>query len=146
MNIKFEKMTLNDLDSIKNIFFSDFDDFWNYNVFKEELKSNSSYFVIAKNDSNEICGFAGIKIIVDEADIMNIAVKKIYRNTGIGSLLLNNLIEYIDKLKLTSITLEVNEINHNAIHLYEKFNFSITGSRKNYYGSNNGIIMTKKIN
>ena len=141
-NIEIEVMTLADLENIKNILASDFDEFWNYNVFKEELQSENSKYLVAKLN-NEIIGFAGIKIIIDEADIMNIVTKKAVRNRGVGTLLLSKIIYLCKKLKLNSISLEVNEINKSAIHLYENFGFEKVGNRKNYYNSSNAILMTK---
>lgn len=77
-NIKISIMNIENLENIKNILESDFDNFWNYNIFKSELENpNSTYFVAKLND--EIIGFAGILIVLDEADITNIVVKKIYR-------------------------------------------------------------------
>lgn len=144
MNVKLSKMTLADLNSIKNNLISEFDDFWNYNILKEELDNNNSNYIMAKLN-NEIIGFAGIKIILNEADIMNIVTKKIYRNQGVGNLLLKSLISLSKKLNLTSLSLEVNENNLTAIHLYKKFGFEILGTRKNYYQNQNAIIMTKTL-
>ncbi len=145
MNFSIEKMTLDSLISIKDIFISDFDDFWNYDILKQELECSNSYFIIAKNN-NEIVGFAGLKRIVDEADIMNIVVKKSYRNNGVGSLLLENLISTAKLLNLKTITLEVNENNLSAIKLYDKFNFNHIGIRKKYYnGESDAIIMKKNL-
>lgn len=146
MNLIISKMTLDDLSSIRDILISDFDNFWNYEILKEELECSNSFFVIAKNDANEIVGFAGLKIIVDEADIMNIVVKKSFRHNGIGSFLLEHLISYAKNNNLKTVTLEVNENNLSAIHLYDKFSFDKLGIRKNYYdGSSDAIIMSKKI-
>ena len=91
MNIKITPMTLSDVDTIKNNLISDFDNFWTYQILKEELKSKNSSYLVAKMNE-KIVGFAGIKVILDEADIMNIVIKKNYRNQGIGTLLLENLI------------------------------------------------------
>ena len=144
MDFKIDKMSLEDLISIKDILTTEFDDFWNYEILKSELESNNSYFFVAKNISGEIVGFAGIKIILDEADIMNIVIKKDFRNNGIGSLLLDYLISYSKSINLKTITLEVNEINIPAIKLYEKFDFEKLGIRKKYYnGSRDAYIMTK---
>ena len=145
MDLKVNEMSLDDLNSIKDILLSNFDDFWNYNILKEELECASSYFLVAKNSNNEIVGFAGFKIIIDESDIMNIVVKKNFRKNGIGSVLLENLISLSKSLNLKSITLEVNENNISAINLYNKFDFVKLGVRKNYYGNSNAIIMSKKI-
>lgn len=138
-------MTLTDLDYIKDNLISDFDDFWTYQILKEELESKNSSYLVAKIN-NEIVGFAGIKIILDEADIMNIVTKKTYRNQGIGTLLLENLISLSKKLNLKTLSLEVSEENLPAIHLYRKFGFEYLGVRKNYYQDKNGYIMTKKLN
>ena len=144
MDLKIDKMSLEDLISIKDILTSDFDDFWNYEILKSELESSNSYFFVAKNNLDDIVGFAGIKVILDEADIMNIVVKKDFRNKKIGSLLLEHLISYSKNINLKNITLEVNELNIPAIKLYEKFAFSKLGIRKKYYnGENDAIIMSK---
>ena len=144
--IDIQEMSLNDLEKIKDILVSDFDDFWNYNILKEELESPNSKYIIAKTNDGEIIGFAGIKIIVDTADIMNIVVKKSWRNQGVGNLLLNNLVYLCKKLNLSSLSLEVNEDNQSAIHLYEKFGFKRIGLRKNYYKNNDGIVMEYSLN
>lgn len=63
-----------------------------------------------------------------------------------GSLLLEGL---INKAKLSSIliTLEVNEKNLPAIHLYEKYGFEKVGIRKKYYDNKyDAYIMTKYFN
>ena len=144
MDIKIDKMTVKDLESIKDILISAFDDFWNYNILKDELKSENSKYIIAKSN-NKIVGFAGIKILFDEADIMNIVVKKDYRNKGIGSILLENLVSLSEKFCLSSLSLEVNEENIPAINLYKKLGFKNIGIRKNYYNEKNGIIMKKNL-
>lgn len=149
MEIKIEKMTLDDLENIKDILESEFDNFWNYNILKQELLNENSYLFVVKQKSlqieniNTIIGFAGVQFILDEANITNIVVKKDIRNQGIGNLLLNKLIDFSKQNNMSNITLEVNENNQYAIKLYNKFNFNITGIRKKYYnGTDNAIIMT----
>lgn len=141
--IEVYKMSLNDLENIKEILVSDFDDFWNYSTLKEELSNANSYYLVAKLD-NEILGFAGIKYVLNDADIMNIVVKKSKRKSGIGSLLLKNIIELCKKLNVSTLFLEVNEKNLPAISLYKKFGFEEVGFRKNYYKENNAIVMKKE--
>ena len=144
MPYKIEKMSLKDFEAIHDILESEFDNFWTPHVLKEELLSQTSHYFVAKNEG-EIIGFAGIKVILDEADIMNIVVKKSMRRHGIGSLLLKKLIEYCKCLNVSTLSLEVNSSNISAISLYKKFGFEALGSRKNYYNGNDGIIMSKKI-
>ena len=73
--------------------------------------------------NGETLGFAGILINFDVVEIMNIVVKKSYRNQGIGKSLLNELINLAKQTKLNSLMLEVNSKNEVAIELYKKFEF-----------------------
>lgn len=146
MYLNITRMSLNDLEIIKDVLLSDFDDFWTYEILKQELTCENSYFLVAKTSDNEIVSFAGIKIILDEADVMNIVTKKSFRNNGIGSLILEKLISYSKSLSLKTLNLEVNEHNLSAIKLYDKFNFDKIGIRKKYYdGKNDAVIMSKKL-
>lgn len=140
MDIKIKSMSLIDLKNIKDILETEFDDFWNYNILKEELMSENSRYIAAFL-GNDIIGFAGIKITYDEADIMNIVTKKTYRQKGIGTILFNNLISICKELKIKTLFLEVNEDNLPAISLYKKLGFSQISLRKNYYKDKNGIVM-----
>ena len=76
--IEISVMNMDDLNKIQNILETEFDDFWNYAVFKSELENpNSIYFVSKYN--NEIVGFVGVLMIIDTAEITNIVIKKSYR-------------------------------------------------------------------
>ncbi len=122
-NISISNMTINDLNLISDRLSIDFDGFWDASILKDELKSKNSKYLVAKlND--KIVGFAGIKIMVDEADIMNIVVKKDCRNEGIGGFLLKSLIDLSKQLGMNSINLEVMEENYPAIYLYKEFGFT----------------------
>ncbi len=143
MNIDITSMAFEDIDSIEPNFSENFDKFWSIDILKDDFENENSKYIVAKID-DEIVGFAGIKIIIDEADIMNIAVRTNKRKLGIGSVLLEKLIELAMDSNCTSITLEVNENNLPAIHLYEKFNFQKIGLRKKYYNNTDAAIIMRK--
>lgn len=145
MNLKINKMTLEDLSEIQDILFSEFDDFWTISSFEQELKCKNSYFIVAKDINNEILGFAGFKHILNEADIMNIVIKKDYRKNGIGKYLLENLISYAKSSNIDTLNLEVHENNIPAISLYHKLGFQDVGIRKNYYDGKYNALLMKKI-
>ena len=133
-------MNLGDFQEIEPIYNLEFDDFWKPQNLKSELQNVSSKYIVAK-ENGEIVGFAGIWYSVDDAHITNIVVRKSYRNKGIGSLLLEKLIE-LAKPK-TSLTLEVNTKNEIAQKLYLKYGFKNLGIRKKYYDSiEDAYIMT----
>ena len=140
-NYKIELMSNNDLESIKEILQTEFDEFWNYEVLKQELASNNSKYIVAKTLDNIIVGFSGIKIILDTAELMNIVTKKIYRKNGIGKLMLEYLINYCKKIGIKTLNLEVNAQNTIAINLYKKYNFKEVGLRKKYYNNTYDAIL-----
>ena len=85
-------MNLSDFEKIKTKLNSDFDDFWNANLLKDELLKENRRYIVYKQD-DEILGFAGISIVLDEAELMNIVIKKDKRSQGIGRELLQSIIE-----------------------------------------------------
>ena len=138
-------MRLSDLEEIKDTLQTDFDDFWNFEIFKEELVNNNSSYLVLRYDDEIVC-FGGIKIILDESNIMDIVTKKDKRNQGFAKFLLNELINLSKERNCISITLEVRENNLTAIHLYESFNFEEVGRRKKYYkNGDTAILMTRKL-
>lgn len=141
--MEINEMTLKDLEEMKNTLYSDFDNFWSYNILKQELEKENTTYIIAK-EKNEVVGFAGISICFDEATLNNIVVKKSCRGRGIGSELLESLIDICSELNIKTFTLEVNTANKPAIYLYQKFGFKNIGIRKKYYNnSQDAYIMTK---
>ena len=138
-------MTLSDLEELKYTLQTDFDDFWNFEIFKEELVNTNSNYLVLRYD-NEIVCFGGIKIILDEANIMDIVTRKDKRNQGFAKFVLNELINISKEQNCASITLEVRENNMPAIHLYELFDFKEVGRRKKYYkDGDTAILMTRKL-
>lgn len=129
-------------DDVKNIEIENFDDFWNQEILNEEIKSkDSSGYIAIINE--KVVGFIIIKTILDEIEIMNVAIHKLFRRKGIAKELLIKIIEYAKQNNIIKINLEVNEKNIAAISLYEKLNFKQVGLRKKYYNrKDSAILMT----
>lgn len=145
-NIVITKMQFEDLQKIKQNLQSDYDDFWNLDVISEELKCDNSIYVVAKSQ-DEIMGFAGIKVILDEAELMNIVTKKDSRNLGIATKMMEKIIQICKENKVSKINLEVNVKNTIAIKLYKKYNFKEVGLRKKYYNNtDDALLFTLNLN
>lgn len=141
--MEIHEMTLEDLELIKDTLYSEYDNFWSYNILKNELLNDKTTYIVAK-ENNQIVGFAGIMTCLDEATLNNIVVKKSCRGRGIGGELLDTIIELCGDLNMKSLTLEVDSSNTPAINLYKKFGFQNLGIRKKYYNhTSDAIIMTK---
>ena len=143
--IQIYAMTFDDLNMLKDNLKTDFDDFWSFEILREEIANTNSKYLVLLYDGQIVC-FGGIKIILDEANLMNIVTKKQMRHNGFANFLLNELISISKKEKCSTITLEVNENNLPAINLYKKFGFTEVGRRKKYYrNGDTAILMTHNL-
>lgn len=144
--ISISKMTTNDLNEIASILSTEFDDFWNENIFRQELQNENSEYIVARLN-NEIVGFAGIWISPVDIHITDIVVRKDKKNMKIGSNILEELIKLAETKERETLTLEVNEKNEIAQKLYLNYGFEKLGKRKKYYNNeDDAIIMTLNLN
>lgn len=106
---------------------------WTIDAFYHELEKNefAHYFVMTSHE--EVVGYLGMWIVIDQAQITTIAVDEQYRGCGYGQLLLEYIMNYA-RLTCEMMSLEVREENSAARHVYEKAGFTYGGLRKNYYG------------
>ncbi len=102
-------------------------------------------FFIAETD-NLIAGYIGIKAVIDEGYITNIAVFPEFRRRGVAKALLNKVFEFAKEKELSFVSLEVRPSNTEAVSLYEKTGFKEEGRRKNFYRLplEDALIMTKR--
>ena len=109
-----------------------------------QLFSQDRFFGPAGQSREYLSGMAGIWMMVDEAHIVTIAVRKNRKNLGLGEWLLINIIELAKQLRAKYVTLEVRVSNKTAQALYEKYGFTRAGTRRKYYSDNgeDALIMT----
>lgn len=114
---------------------------WSENSLKESLESDSYAFLVAEEE--RIVGYMGVNLILDEADVTNVAVDIKYRCRGIGEKLLFSMMQLCKRKGVTAMTLEVRSSNQAAIRLYQKMGFCSVGIRKNFYKkpTENAVIM-----
>jgi ribosomal-protein-alanine N-acetyltransferase len=96
------------------------------------------------NTLEDIVGFSGFWMMMQEAHIIAIGVRNGYRQLGIGEGLLIATIELAQILNANVVTLEVRASNMIAQELYRKYGFQVVGRRLKYYSSDgeDAIIMS----
>ena len=102
---------------------------WPEIAVRSELTNKLALWLVAL-DGETVVGYVGSQTVLQEADMMNIAVADSHRRRGIAKMLVEELIRQLDAYQLT---LEVRASNAPAIALYEKLGFTQVGLRKNYY-------------
>jgi ribosomal-protein-alanine N-acetyltransferase len=80
-----------------------------------------------------IQGFMVSRILDDEMEIENVVIAQGMRRFGLGSLVLERVLQEAQNQGIRRVFLEVRESNLAAIKLYEKAGFVSTGKRKAYY-------------
>ena len=81
----------------------------------------------------EFAGYVTYSCICGEIQIANVATLPEYRRKGVGSLLLESVLQIAKENECSVITLEVRASNMPAIALYKKHGYTEVGIRKGYY-------------
>ena len=105
---------------------------WSENSIASELKNQLSLWLVAL-DGETVAGYVGSQTVMDESDMMNVAVHPDCRRQGIAEKLVNALADALREKESRCLTLEVRASNEPTKKLYEKLGFVSVGLRKNYY-------------
>ena len=109
-----------------------FSDPWSEKSINSELNNELAIWLTAIV-GERVAGYIGSQTVIDETDMMNVAVHPDFRRRGIAETLVNELVQHLKVRGSHCLTLEVRASNTPAIALYEKLGFTDIGRRKNYY-------------
>lgn len=111
---------------------------WNHSQTRSMLALPHTHVILAetiatKADQSALpVGFALTRRVADEEELLLIAVAPNWRQFGVGSALLNLVLENARAAGVARLHLEMRS-NNPAIQLYSKFGFEPVGLRKDYY-------------
>lgn len=143
--VQIREMTEDDVSQVAKLEKMYFSTPWSEISLQKELYNKDSLFLVAQYD-DKIVGYCGVYLVQDEGDITNVLVEETYRNRGIASIILENMISQLEKKGIYNITLEVRVSNEQAIHLYQKYDFKGEGIRPGFYDKprEDAIIMWRR--
>ena len=127
-----EKMNATHVSQIAELEKLCFSDPWSEKSIETELSCRLSVWLVAL-EGEQVVGYVGSQTVIDESDMMNIAVHPDFRRRGIAEALVADLEAALRQRGSRALTLEVRDSNVPAIALYEKLGFAQVGLRKNYY-------------
>ena len=110
-----------------------FSDPWAESVFENFQNEKNQFFFVA--EEKDILGYGTVMTVLDECEILRVAVDKSARRKGIGYNLLKEMTEFAKARGAKLFYLEVRESNKAALGMYEKYGFLESGRRKGYYCS-----------
>lgn len=95
--------------------------------------------VIARSANGEPAGFYLERRVLNEAELLLLAVDPSFQRLGLGTLLLEDFIRNHEDSGVMQLHLEVRNRNP-AVTMYEQFGFRAVGRRKDYYRGADGIL------
>ena len=145
MHVRIVPMNADHLDEVAELERICFSTPWSRNMLAEELENACAAFLVAVDSDENVIGYAGLQVVVDEGYITNVAVDPSRRRQGVAAQLLQVFDNFAKGNQLSFLTLEVRPSNAAAIALYRGFGFREVGRRRNYYDlpKEDALILTK---
>lgn len=120
---------------------------WTLRNFSDAHASGNTLTVLTVDGVTS--GIAAVMHVLDESELLEIAVQPAMQGRGYGKALLAQAIALARRNGAVRMFLEVRESNARARKMYTSFGFEETGRRKNYYPTENGredaILMTAQL-
>ncbi|WP_174615763.1 ribosomal protein S18-alanine N-acetyltransferase [Virgibacillus ihumii] len=130
------EMKLSDTQEVMQVETASYAAPWPKDIFLQEVANNhyAHYYVVEAD--GKIVGYAGMWLVIDDAQITNIAIAPAYRGQKFGQQLFYYTMEQAVLMGAKRLSLEVRESNVAAQRMYRKFGLVPGGIRKNYYTDN----------
>ena len=106
---------------------------WSREALLDELDNPYAHYVVCCDKAGNVVGYIGSRVVLDSADITNVAVRPQHRRRGIGLKLVTIMLGLMEHMGVASVLLEVRESNLPAQNCYAAAGFQVVGRRKNYY-------------
>jgi len=111
---------------------------WPASEFESFLNDDTTTVYVACDARRRIAGFALIRVVADESELLTIAVDPKWRGKGVGRALLRAGLDDLMHSPARRMFLEVSEENAPAIKLYQREGFTSISTRKGYYPKADG--------
>lgn len=134
-------MTAADLDQVLVIEECSYPLPWLRQHFVDELNSSYGLPLAAFDHSGRLVGYICPMQLLDEGHILNVAVDPALRGSGVGRLLVQQVLDDCRAAGASFVSLEVRASNLAALSLYHKMGFVAVGKRKRYYENGEDALM-----
>lgn len=119
---------------MKSAFDPRFGEAWSGGQLIGSLAIPATWAMVARDSAEaDIIGFSLTRLILDQAELLLVAVASERRSIGCGRALIEAAIDQARLRGATEMFLEVRDGNNSAMALYSKCHFAEIGRRKGYY-------------
>ncbi len=143
-----EPMKEADLDAVMAIERASSPNPWARKVFVEEMGRSWAYLEVMRRVSDgQVAAFCNYWKVADEVHLLNIATHPDERRRGLGTRLLEHLLDFARRHRTRLVTLEVRRSNDAAQRLYRRFGFKAVAVRAGYYADNgeDAVVMLREL-
>jgi len=138
--VRFRPMTGDDLPTVLTLEASVYPEPWSEAVFREEIARHDRVYLVAE-EGGAVVGYAGLLLVEHDAHVTTVAVDPRARGRRLGTRLMLALADAALAAGAAHLTLEVRVSNTAARRLYERFGFESVGRRKDYYRTEDALVM-----
>lgn len=132
-----------DIDTIAEMEQRCFRDPWTKQMLLDCLRFPIYHCFLAE-EGGQVCGYASMMALFENAEIGNIAVDTPFRGQGISKLLMDKMHETAKSMGVEQMLLEVRVSNAVAIALYERYGYEKYGVRAKYYADGEDAFVMRK--
>lgn len=122
---------------------------WSADQFRSELEGvpATRWYTVAEDESGQLAGYAGLREVDGTADIQTIAVVPVHQRRGLGTTLLDALIDEARRRRARDVLLDVRADNDPAISFYKRHGFERIARRRGYYaaGRIDGLVLRRRL-
>jgi ribosomal-protein-alanine N-acetyltransferase len=110
---------------------------WTLEHFQAELEKPYAQVLVVTDDETDtvIAGYIVFWLMMDECQILNVAVDLPYRGLGYAKEMVRRAVSMAMKKNLKRTVLEVRKSNQSAVQLYQRLGFTITQVRRAFYSN-----------
>ena len=142
--VRVEKLTSNHISELVALEGKCFESAWSAGQYEAGFDSGAIH-VFGIRDNSQLFGYVAISLVVDEMEILNIAVLPSHQRQGHGFSLLSAALAFGESNGVVQVFLDVAESNLPALRLYQKSGFVGISLRKKYYANDDAVIMRLSI-
>jgi ribosomal-protein-alanine N-acetyltransferase len=137
-----------DLDGVQDVDRLSFPSPWTRAMYEEELlQPGVAFIIVLRTDSTPVAGYCAYRLVSDELQINNVAVRPEDRGRGFGRALVESALDHGRAAGALTALLEVRRLNLAAQRLYLSLGFVQVGERPRYYShpEEDALVLTRDV-
>ena len=137
-----------DLDSVQEIDRASFGSPWTRAMYEQELQhAGQAFIAVLRAGSTRVAAYCSYRLVVDEIQINNVAVRPESRRRGYGRALIEFALRHGRRSGGNTAILEVRRSNDAARRLYAQAGFVQAAERPRYYANpeEDAVVMVKDV-